>query len=62
MTITDTATTSKRGALNQSVGRDQRHHKGASPGKQQRKVRTHLNNGDAWLEETFTLARQDGGW
>jgi hypothetical protein len=51
VTITGTATASKRGALNQSVGRDPRH------GEQQHKVRTHLNNGDAQLEETSTLAR-----
>jgi hypothetical protein len=30
---------------------------GASLNKQRRKVRTHLNNGDAWLEETSALAR-----
>jgi hypothetical protein len=30
---------------------------GASLSKQRRKVRTHLNNGDAWLEETSALTR-----
>jgi hypothetical protein len=33
MTIADTTTASKKGALNQSVGRDQHHDEGACPGK-----------------------------
>jgi hypothetical protein len=57
MTITDMATASKRGALNQSVGRDQRHDEGASPRKQQHRVRIDLNNGDAQQKETSALAR-----
>jgi hypothetical protein len=57
MTITDMATASKRGALNQSVGRDQRHDEGASPHKQQHRVRIDLNNGDAQQKETSALAR-----
>jgi hypothetical protein len=57
MTITGTAIAPNRGALNQSVGRDQHHDEGSSLGKQRRKVRTHLSNGDAQLDETSALAR-----
>jgi hypothetical protein len=60
-TITDAVTTSKKGALSQSVGKDQHHDKGARLGKRRRGVRTHHTNGDAWLEEASILARRDGG-
>jgi hypothetical protein len=46
-TITGMTSTSGGGALNPPVGRDQHYDEGASLGKQQRRVGTQTNNGDA---------------
>jgi hypothetical protein len=50
------------GALHQSKSRDRRHNKEASPSKHWHRVKTHLTNGDARLEEASILARWDDGW
>jgi hypothetical protein len=48
------------GALQQSTSRDRRHDKEASLGKCRHRVKTHLTDGNARLEEASALARWDG--
>jgi hypothetical protein len=50
------------GALHQSKGRNRRHNKEASPGKCWHKVKTHLTDGNAGLEEASVLARCGSDW
>jgi hypothetical protein len=47
--------------LCQSSSKNQHHDKGACPGKCQHRVETHLDGGDARLEEASVPTRQDGG-
>jgi hypothetical protein len=47
-------------ALQQSKTRDRHHDKEASLGKRRHRVKTHLTDDDARLEEASILARRDG--
>jgi hypothetical protein len=51
MIIANVATASKRGALNQPAGTDQRHDEELSPGEHRHGVKTHLASGDDRLED-----------
>jgi hypothetical protein len=50
------------GALQQSTSRHQRHNKEANRGRRLHKVKTHLTDGDARLEEVFVLAQRNDDW